>query len=70
MGDDALKLVGVVGFQNQAGVETHDPRGREGVHLLRADQQDIDVLRVDAGSPEDGLGIAEQYLLNLGVADQ
>jgi hypothetical protein len=70
VGDDALQLVGRLGLQDQPGVDPHHPRRGEGVQVLGADDRDLHVAGIDAGGPQDRVGVPVQDLLDLGVADQ
>uniref|UniRef100_A0A0N4ZJ07 Transcriptional regulator n=1 Tax=Parastrongyloides trichosuri TaxID=131310 RepID=A0A0N4ZJ07_PARTI len=71
VGDHAQKLVGVLGPQNQAGVQPHDSPARgEGVQVVVVDQQDLDLVRVQAHGVEHGLGPLMDDALDLGVPDQ
>ncbi len=65
------QFVGVLGAQDQAGVDAHDPPTRgEGVQLVVIDQKNFDVGRVQPHGDEDRIDPFADDALDLGVADQ
>ena len=69
VGDDALQLVGVVGRDEQAGVDIDDlAAGDEGVDLGIVEQDDLDVVRVEAGGLDQRRGDIAEQQFGLAVA--
>ncbi len=70
VGDDPQHLVGVLGRLEEAGVqEDRLPAHDEGVDLLVADQDDMDVVGVEPGRAPHRLALLVDPVLDLGVAD-
>jgi hypothetical protein len=69
--DDADQLVGILGLNDQAGVDEHVlAAGREGVDVVVLDDEDLDALGVQARGGEDRITVGVQRRLDLGVADE
>ena len=69
MGNDALKLVGIVRLLQQPGVDIdHLPGRHEGVDLVVADQDDLDVVGPQAGGLDQRLRQVAEQELGLAVA--
>ena len=70
MRDDADHLVGRLGGHQRAGMDEHVVAvHHEGVEAAVVDDVDLDALRAEAGSVEDGLGVSADQRLCFGVAD-
>ena len=71
VGDDADQLVRIGGFGDQARINADQLAVHgDGVQFLIADEQDGDILRVQACSDKDGVGVGVQGLFNLGVTKE